>query len=254
HCHGHGNGCGHGKRRYHPGQGRPARHRRGRRAVPGDDAQHQAEPVLRVRLQRGRHSDRRGRAVSRVRAAAVPRAGGRRDGAVIGQRRDQCLAAAPYPPRQVAGPAPKRRAGLTGIKVAAGEWRNLDYRFHLAEDGDMKWVLVGVSAAAFLIAAPGFGQDAHDSNHAEDKGAATVPKAVSKAKPDAKSKSKANSQNQAMMDSMKTMQEQMKTMRDTMAAMHGMLGTAMGGGMGTGMTQRRMDTMQMMMEQMIEHQ
>jgi len=163
---------------------------------------------------------------------------------------------------------------LTGIKVAAGEWRNLDYRFHLAEDGDMKWVLVGVSAAAFLIAAPGFGQDAHDSNHAEDKGAATVPKAVSKAKPDAKSKSKANSQNQAMMDSMKTMQDQMeklraatdpkerqrlmqehmKTMRDTMAAMHGMLGTAMGGGMGTGMTQRRMDTMQMMMEQMIEHQ
>ena len=44
-------------------QGRPARHRPRPPAEPRDDAEHPAEPVLRVRLQRARRADR-GRACS----------------------------------------------------------------------------------------------------------------------------------------------------------------------------------------------
>ena len=46
-------------------QGRPARHRPRAPPQPGDDAQHPAEPVLRVRLQRARRADRGRRALSR---------------------------------------------------------------------------------------------------------------------------------------------------------------------------------------------
>ena len=43
-----------------------------RKLSPRDDAQHPPEPVLRVRLQRARRADRRGRALSRVRLLLNP--------------------------------------------------------------------------------------------------------------------------------------------------------------------------------------
>ena len=69
HRDGHRHRRGHGERRGHAGQGRPARHRPGPPAQPRHDAQHQAEPVLRVRLQRARRADRGRRALSVLRAS-----------------------------------------------------------------------------------------------------------------------------------------------------------------------------------------
>jgi len=126
----------------------------------------------------------------------------------------------------------------------------------------MRSVLAGISAVLFFVAASAFGQEAHDSHHPEGKGAVIAPQPAPKAKPGAN--------NKAMMDGMKTMQvqmeklraatdpkererlmqEHMKTMKETMAAMHGMSG----GNMGAGMAQHRVDMMQLMMEQMVEHQ
>ena len=62
------------------------------------DAQHPAEPVLRLHLQRRRRADRGGRALSGVRTSAVADHRRRRDGAVVGQRRRQRAAAAPREP------------------------------------------------------------------------------------------------------------------------------------------------------------
>ena len=67
---------------------------RARRLSRADDRQHQAEPLLRLRLQRARRADRRRRALSAVSAAADPRARGGRDGALVGLGGRQRAAAA----------------------------------------------------------------------------------------------------------------------------------------------------------------
>ena len=70
------------------------RHRPRPPAVAGDHAQHPAEPVLRLHLQRRRHPDRGRHALSDVRHAAVADHRRRRHGAVVGQRHRQRAAAA----------------------------------------------------------------------------------------------------------------------------------------------------------------
>ena len=67
---------------------------RARMLAGGDDPEHQAEPVLRLRLQRARRADRGRRALSGVRHAAVAdaRCGG--DEPVVGVGDRQCAAAA----------------------------------------------------------------------------------------------------------------------------------------------------------------
>ena len=71
-----------------------SRHRRGAPAVAGDDAQHPAEPALRLRLQRRRRADRGRRALSGLRPLAVADGRRGRDGAVVGQRHRQRAAIA----------------------------------------------------------------------------------------------------------------------------------------------------------------
>ena len=66
--------------------------------VAGDDAQHPAESVLRLYLQRRRRADRRRRALSGLRPAAVADDRRRRHGAVVGLRHRQCAAAFPTCP------------------------------------------------------------------------------------------------------------------------------------------------------------
>ena len=66
---------------------------RARRLSQGDDAQHPAEPVLRLRLQRAGRADRRRRAVSRVRAAAQPDDRQRGHDLQLGVGHRQCAAA-----------------------------------------------------------------------------------------------------------------------------------------------------------------
>ena len=73
---------------------RSRRHRSRAPAVAGDHAQHPPEPVLRVHLQRRRHPDRRGRALSDLRLAAVADHCRGGDGAVLGERGRQCVAIA----------------------------------------------------------------------------------------------------------------------------------------------------------------
>ena len=75
-------------------EGRSHRHRARAPAVAGGDAQHPAEPVLRLRLQRGRRADRGRRALSGLRHPAVADHRRGRDGAVVGQRGRQCAAVA----------------------------------------------------------------------------------------------------------------------------------------------------------------
>ena len=70
---------------------------RARQLEPRDSAQYLAEPRVRVRLQRARHSDRGGRAVSGDRAAAVTADRGARDEPVFSISHHQCAAA----PRQI---------------------------------------------------------------------------------------------------------------------------------------------------------
>ena len=72
------------ERRHHPGERRPHRTRARAPPVRGDHAQHQAEPVLRVRLQRARGADRRRRALSVHGSAAEPDDRRRRDEPVLG--------------------------------------------------------------------------------------------------------------------------------------------------------------------------
>ena len=64
------------------------------RAVAADDAHDEAEPVLGVRLQRGRHPDRRRSALPGVRLAAEPRHRQRGDGVQLGERGGEQPAAA----------------------------------------------------------------------------------------------------------------------------------------------------------------
>ena len=94
HRHGHRHRCGDGERRRHAAQGRPRRHRASAKAVAGDHEQHPAKPVLRLHLQRRRHSDRGRHSLSGLRRAALADHRRGRDGAVVGQRRWQCAAAA----------------------------------------------------------------------------------------------------------------------------------------------------------------
>ena len=68
----------HRERRHHPGERRPSRNRQGPRALDDHDAQHPAEPVLRVRVQRDRHSGRGRGAVPDPRGVAVADARQRR--------------------------------------------------------------------------------------------------------------------------------------------------------------------------------
>ncbi len=93
----------HRERRRDPAQGRPHRHPAGAPPQPGDDGQHPPEPVLRLCLQFGRGADCRRRALSVLRHPAVAgdRSGG--DGAVLGQRHQQCAALAPGAHRLGAG-------------------------------------------------------------------------------------------------------------------------------------------------------
>ena len=70
------------------------RHRARAQTVGRDHAQHPAEPVSGVRLQRRRRADRRRHALSGVRHPAVAGDRGGRDGAVVGERGAQRAAAA----------------------------------------------------------------------------------------------------------------------------------------------------------------
>ena len=67
---------------------------RARRLSRADHAQHPAEPVLRLRLQRRRRADRGRRALSAFGILLSPIIGGAGDGAVLGQRHRQRAAAA----------------------------------------------------------------------------------------------------------------------------------------------------------------
>ena len=67
---------------------------RARRLSAATMTQHPAEPVLRLHLQCCRHSDRGRRSLSRLWPAAVPDRGGGGHGAVVGECRRKCTAAA----------------------------------------------------------------------------------------------------------------------------------------------------------------
>jgi len=114
HRHGYRNGRRDRERRRNPGQGRPARHRQGDPPVARHDAQCQAEPVLRLRLQRARSSARGGRALSLLRPAALADIRRRGDGFELGVGGDQRAAAA-------AGEALIR---LDSKRPDAERWRN----------------------------------------------------------------------------------------------------------------------------------
>ena len=91
----------------------------GHRAVAGHDPGHPPEPVLGVRLQRAAHPGRDGRALPGVRDHAQPGARRRRDGAVIGQRRDQ-LAAAARRGRPAGHVIRELRRGPLGLRARRG--------------------------------------------------------------------------------------------------------------------------------------
>ncbi len=83
-----------GKRGDHAAERRSGRHRPCPPPVAGDHEQHPPEPVLRLHLQRRRHPDRRRHSLSHVRPAAVADHRRRGDGAVLGERGRQRVAAA----------------------------------------------------------------------------------------------------------------------------------------------------------------
>ena len=70
---------------------------RARKLAAGDDPQHQAEPVLRLRLQRARRAGRGRRALPGVRHAAVADDRRRRHEPVLGVGHRQCAPAAVAP-------------------------------------------------------------------------------------------------------------------------------------------------------------
>ena len=94
HCDGNRNRRRHGKRRRHAAQGRPHGDPARAKTVASRDAQHPAESVFRLYLQRARRAGRSRRALSKLRHPAVAdhRRGG--DVVVIGQRDRQRAAAA----------------------------------------------------------------------------------------------------------------------------------------------------------------
>ena len=111
---GDGNRRRHRIRERHAAQRRPSRRRRRAPSVAGDDAQHPAEPAVRLHLQRCWRADRGGRALSGLRPRVV--AGGRRrgDGAVFGQRGRQRASIAERP-----APVAKQ-GGLQWITTSTG--------------------------------------------------------------------------------------------------------------------------------------
>ncbi len=92
HCHGHRHRCRDRKRGRDAARRRSHRHRAGAPALGRHHEQYPAEPVLRLHLQRSRHTHCRRRALSRVRHPAVADHRRRRDVAFFGQRRRQCSA------------------------------------------------------------------------------------------------------------------------------------------------------------------
>ena len=140
----------------------------------------------------------------------------------------------------------------------------------------MKLPVIPLLFCVSVLGGPVYAEDAH---HTE----ADKPSAGTQAKPPAKLAAKPQAAKPApmggaMMDNMrsmqaqmekmrkttdpkerdKLMQEHMKSMQDGMAKMHGMMGGAAAKGSDEAqqhaMMEQRMDMMQMMMEQMLEHQ
>ena len=87
-----------GECRYHPGEGRPARHRARPQAGAGDHGQRAPEPLPRLRLQRRRHPHRRRRALPPLRHPAFADDRRRRDEPLLGVGHRQCA-----PPPRGAG-------------------------------------------------------------------------------------------------------------------------------------------------------
>ena len=83
-----------GERGHHAAQGRPDGHRSREDAVPCNDAEHSAEPVPELCLQRRRHPPCRRGSVPVLRAAAFAGGSRRCHGALIGERHHERLAAA----------------------------------------------------------------------------------------------------------------------------------------------------------------
>jgi Cu+-exporting ATPase len=96
-----------------PREGRPARRRAGPDPEPRDDAQHPPEPLLRLRLQRARRPDRRGRPLPVRRHSPEPHAGECRDEPQLrlGHRER-----AP-PPARTALDGPQRGWSLPGVRL-----------------------------------------------------------------------------------------------------------------------------------------
>ena len=117
HRHGHRHRRGDRKRGRHPAQGRPDGNREGTPPFPGDHAQHPAEPVLRLRLQRRRRADCGRRALSDLRHPAVAHHRGGRDGAEFGQRHRQFTALAAASP--LGRKVPRRRRSFSLDRHAA---------------------------------------------------------------------------------------------------------------------------------------
>ena len=82
-------------RRHHAAQGQPDGHHPRPAGVTGHHAQHQAEPVLCLCLQRRRHTESRRSAVSLLWHSAVSACGGGCDGAVVCECHQQFAAIAP---------------------------------------------------------------------------------------------------------------------------------------------------------------
>jgi heavy metal translocating P-type ATPase len=80
---------GHRVRRRHPAARRPERHRPRPPSLARHHGQHSRQPLVRLRLQRRRRADRRGRAVPGFRGAAVTHDRRRRHGPVLGQCHQQ---------------------------------------------------------------------------------------------------------------------------------------------------------------------
>ncbi len=95
--HGYRHRCRHRKRGGYAGEGRPPRHRPRAQAVHRDLAQHQAEPLLRLRLQPARRAGGGGYPVSLVRYPALPCRGGGGHELLLGVGDRQRAAPAPRP-------------------------------------------------------------------------------------------------------------------------------------------------------------
>ena len=110
----------HRERRRHPAQGRPHRHRPSPAPLAVDHVEHPAEPRVRLRVQRRGHPHRGRGALPGVRPAAVTDDRGGGDGAVLGQRHRQRVAAA--------RPAPRLEAKTSQARRGRGSCRALSRR------------------------------------------------------------------------------------------------------------------------------